>query len=387
MRKKICVVTGTRAEYHLLYPLLVKLKQDEDVELILAVTGAHLCERYGNTYTDIEKDGFLDYRAIPILQAEDTELAVCKAAGIATADFGAYFHKERPDMVVLLGDRYEILAVAMAATLCNIPIAHIHGGEITEGAMDDGFRHAITKLSYLHFTSCEAYRKRVIQMGEAPERVFNAGTLGVENILCQPLLTREELEEGIDFSLGKSYAVVTFHPVTLEKDMAEQEFNELLLALDEFPDMRIIFTKANADNEGTKINAMIDAYVQKHSERAVAFYSLGAKRYLSAIKYTDAVIGNSSSGIIETPSFKTPTVNIGDRQKGRIQAENIINCEPNKDMICNSIKMALSDTFRSTLKDVKSPYGNGNTSGFIVNTIKTFLSKGDSSLRKRFYDI
>lgn len=387
MVKKVCVVTGTRAEYHLLYPLLVKLKQDADIELKLAVTGTHLCEMYGNTYLDIENDGFLDYKAIPILQAEDGTNFVCKAAGVAVADFGNYFEEEKPDMVVLLGDRYEILAVALAATLCNIPIAHIHGGEITEGAMDDSFRHAITKLSYLHFTSCEDYRKRVIQMGEAPERVFNAGALGVENILCQPLPAREELEHSIDFSLGECYAVVTFHPVTLEKDMEEKEFNELLLALDEFPNLRIIFTKSNADSGGTKINAMIDEYTKNNSERAVAFYSLGAKRYLSAIKYANVVIGNSSSGIIETPSFKTPTVNIGDRQKGRIQAENIINCEPNKDVICSSIKKALSDTFCSTLKEVKSPYGNGNTSKLIITKIKEFLSKEDFCLKRRFYDI
>ena len=386
MKSKVCVVTGTRAEYHLLFPLMKAIRQDEDLELILAVTGSHLSEKYGNTYQDIEKDGFHIDAKISILEKEDKPKDINTAMSRAITGFSDYFWEVKPNMIILLGDRYELLSVAIVAMNYKIPIAHLHGGETTEGAIDECIRHAISKMSYLHFTSCEAYRRRVIQLGESPDRVFNVGAIGLENIRRQRFMSLGELEDSLNFSLEGKFAVVTFHPVTLEEGTAEEEFTQLLNALDCFPELKIIFTKSNADSGGLIINQMIDRYVEKNKSRCVDVFSLGMVRYLSALRYAAVVIGNSSSGIIETPSFKVPTVNIGDRQRGRIQAKNILNCIPVKEEIGDSIEKALSFEFRQYVKDTENPYGDGFVSDKILLHIKEVLRQG-IDLKKSFYNI
>lgn len=386
MKKKICVITGTRAEYHLLYPLLKAIEQDDDLELFLAVTGAHLSEKHGNTYQDIEKDGLLINAAIPILPENDGADEINTAMSTAITGFSACYKINRPDMILLLGDRYELLSAAIAAMNHRIPIAHLHGGETTEGAIDECIRHSITKMSYLHFTSCDAYRKRVIQLGESPDRVFNVGAIGLENIRKQKYLSLYELEKSLDFKLGEFFAVVTFHPVTLECNTAEDQFRQLLKALDSFSDLRIIFTKSNADSGGLAINKMIDDYTDMNSDRCKAFFSLGMTRYLSALRHASAVIGNSSSGIIETPSFCVPTVNIGDRQKGRIRAKNILDCQPDYNAIQPAIQKALSSQFKEYVKDTINPYGDGFVTPKILYYIKQSWEKG-IRLKKTFYDV
>lgn len=385
--KKVCVVTGSRAEYHLLSPLMKAIQADPELKLILAVTGSHLSEQYGNTYRDIERDGFCINEKVPILSDTDDAAAINQGMSRALLGFSEVFGRVKPDMVVLLGDRYELLPIAAAAINYHIPIAHLHGGETTEGAVDECIRHAVTKMSYLHFTSCEAYRRRVIQLGESPDRVFNVGAIGLENIRKQQLWTLAELERSLNFSLEGQFGVVTFHPVTLEKDTAGEQFENLLQAIDRSEGLRIIFTKANADSGGMCINRMIDEYVGLHSDKAAAVFSLGMTRYFTALKYAAVVIGNSSSGIIETPSFRVPTVNIGNRQKGRIQAKNIINCEPETNEIFAAISKALSEKFKNSVQDTTNPYGDGEVSGKIVVQIKRAFESGGIQLEKNFYDI
>lgn len=384
---KICIVTGTRAEYHLLHPLIMAFKKEKCFDVSLAVTGGHLSEHHGSTYHDIEKDGITIAAKIPILGDGDSASDINHAMSRAIDGFDGYFCADRPDVVVLLGDRYELLAVAVVCMNLHIPIAHIHGGETTEGAIDESIRHAVTKMSYLHFTSCEAYRRRVIQLGESPDRVFNVGALGVENIRRACLMSREELSASVGFDLSGEYAVLTYHPVTLEDGSETKDMEEVFAATDSFPEIKFLFTKANADRGGTKINQMIDTYVSEHPGRCMAVHSLGMIRYLSALKYAACVIGNSSSGIIETPSFGVPTVNIGDRQKGRIQAENIINCTAEKSAIADAIRKALSEEFRMIARNAVNPYGDGNTSKKIVKHIKAFFARGEHTLKKRFFDI
>lgn len=386
-KRQICIVTGTRAEYHQLSLLIKALLADNRAEVKLAVTGSHLNPKYGNTYQDIEKDGFIIDKKIPILEQSDSERDVCAAISRAIEGFCEYFTESRPDMIVLLGDRYELLAVAIAAMNMRIPIAHLYGGDTTEGAIDECIRHSITKMSYLHFVSCERSRHRVIQMGEAPDRVFNVGALGVENTIKQQLLSREALEENLGFFLGENFAVVTFHPVTLEKGTVQTEFGELLTALESMPDMKILFTKANADTGGLIVNEMIDNYVETHQEQSAAVYSLGIQRYFTALHYAKLVIGNSSSGIYETPSFRVATINIGDRQRGRTQAENVINCTPDADAILEAVNQALSKPFQERLLHVKSPYGEGGTSEEIAKKIVEVLLEDKIDLKKKFYDI
>lgn len=384
--KKICVITGTRAEYGLLKPLMEKIYNDDDLQLQLVVTGMHLSPEFGLTYKEIEKDGFNIDDKIEILLSSDTPVSISKSMGLAMISFSESFNRLKPDLVVVLGDRYELFAAVSAAIVAKIPVAHLHGGETTEGAFDEAFRHSITKMSYLHFTSTEKYRKRVIQLGEDPKRVFNVGAIGVENIKNLPLLSKEELEKQIDFFINDKTILVTFHPVTLENQTSAQQFAELLHALDELNDLRIIFTKANSDTDGRVINQMIDDYVAKNKGRAKAFVSLGQLRYLSAMKYVAAVVGNSSSGILEAPSIPVATVNIGDRQKGRIKAESVIDCETKSEEIVKAIRIALSDDFQEKVKTVKSPYGDGNVSDKIIKHIKSFLNK-PLDLKKTFYDI
>ena len=384
MKKTITVLTATRAEYGLLKPVITKLLNEDNLIIKVVVTGAHLSPEFGMTYKEIEEDGISIDEKIPILLSSDTPAGISKSMGLAMIGFADYFERSKPDMLVLLGDRYETLAVACAAMNARIPIAHLYGGETTEGAVDEACRHAITKMSYLHFTSTDAYRRRVIQLGESPDRVFNVGALGVENALNIELFTKAELEKSIDWKLNKPYAVVTFHPVTLENKTSEQQIEELLSTLAGFEDMQFIITKANADAGGRIINQRIDEFAYQHGNVRV-FDSLGMKRYLSALKYAIMVIGNSSSGIVEAPSFHIPTINIGDRQKGRIQAESIINCKAVQSDIMASIEKAILIKHNDLL-NIKNPYGNEHTADIIAANIEETVS-GEIMLGKEFYNI
>jgi len=386
MRKKICIVTSTRAEYGLLKPLMNKIEQENKYELQIIATGMHLSPEFGYTYKLIEEDGFNITERVEILLSSDSAIGIAKCMGLATISFAEVFDRLKPDIIIVLGDRYEIFSVCSAAVVCRIPIAHLHGGETTEGAFDEAFRHSITKMSHLHFASAEEYKNRVIQLGEDPSRVFNIGAIGVENILTLNLLVKEELEKQIDFILDKPYGLVTFHPVTLESHTSKEQFDELLYAMDEKKDMKFIITKANSDTDGRIINKLIDEYEAKNRDRIKAFISMGALRYLSAMKHCACVIGNSSSGIIEAPTFRIPTINIGDRQKGRIQAKSVINCIPTKEDIGNAINSAISEEFLNSVKNMKNPYGNGNTVNNIYDIIDRNLVKG-ISLKKVFYDL
>ncbi|WP_034537017.1 UDP-N-acetylglucosamine 2-epimerase [Carnobacterium inhibens] len=384
--KKICVVTGTRAEYGLLMPLLEQIKQAKNLELQLLVTGMHLSPEFGLTYKLIEADGYTINEKVDILLSSDTPVGISKSMGLGMIGFSESFERLQPDMVVLLGDRYETFVAATAASVARIPIAHLHGGETTEGAFDEAFRHAITKMSWLHFTSAEEYRNRVIQLGETPDRVFNVGAIGIENIRKMPLMNKSELEASLDTEFKERLLLVTFHPVTLEDATSEVQFKNLLNALETIENATIIFTKANSDTDGRIINEMIDDYTNKHLDNTLSFVSMGQLRYLSAMKLASAVIGNSSSGIIEAPSFKIPTVNIGDRQKGRMQAQSVINCEPQEESIKEAISLALSDSFKSSIQLMSNPYGDGRVTDKIMEVIQKSLSK-EISLKKTFYTI
>jgi len=382
--KKVCVVTGTRAEYGLLFWLMKEISQDKDLELQLIVTGMHLSSEFGLTYKEIEKEFKID-KKIEMLLSSDTPIGISKSMGLAQISFSESYEDLKPDIIVVLGDRYEIFSAVSAAMIARIPIAHLHGGETTEGAFDESIRHCITKMSHLHFTATEEYRKRVIQLGEHPRRVFNVGGLGIENIKRLQLLSKNEFESSIDFRLNKKNILVTFHPVTLEESTSQQQFQELLDVIDELKDTNIIFTKANSDTGGRVINQMIDNYVSKNSHKSVCFASLGQVRYLSALQYVDCVVGNSSSGLTEVPSFKIGTINIGDRQKGRIKAKSVIDCNPIKKSIAKAFKTLYSSVFYDELKNIQNPYGNGNASKQILQEIK--LIELSNLIKKTFYNI
>ena len=387
MKEKVCVVTGTRAEFGLLLPLIKKLHQDDEVELQLVVTGSHLVAAFGNTQTEIEASGVPIHARVPLDMAGDTKADMAVSTGQAVSRFATYFAQDRPRLVVLLGDRFEIFAAATAAALQGIAIAHIHGGETTEGAVDEFLRHAITKMSYLHFTACEEYRRRVIQLGEDPARVFNVGARGVENIVHLPALTTRELSESLDFDLvDKAYAIVTMHPVTQEFDTSEQQVRALISAMDSIPNMQYIITKANADAGGRVINEIWECEAPRHRNWVVVA-SLGARRYLSALKCARLMIGNSSSGIIEAPALHVPTINIGQRQAGRMMAESVICCETDAVSITGAIQQGLSDAFRQIAMRTRSPFGDGNTSDRIMAEIRRYLRSGETSIRKSFYDL
>lgn len=385
--KKVCIITGSRAEYGILEPLIAKLDKDSEIDLQLIVTGMHLSPEFGLTYRQIEEDGYKIDEKIETVLSSDTSIGISKAMGLGLISFSEAYQRLTPDLVVVLGDRYEIFAAASAAMIGRIPIAHLHGGELTQGAIDEAIRHAITKMSYLHFTSTEEYRQRVVQLGEAPERVFNVGALGVENIKKVELLTKEELEEQINFKFDKAVALVTFHPVTLETKTSKEQFECLLEAMDDFPNLKIIFTKANADTDGRIINDMIDNYVKKNTGRCIAFTSMGQRRYLSALKYSSIVIGNSSSGIIEAPSFYIPTINIGDRQQGRIKAKSVIDCRTDMSEIKKATQRGLLEILKEQKTDGLNPYEKENTSDQIILHIKAFLNRECINLKKQFYDI
>lgn len=385
--KRIGIMTGTRAEYGLLKPLMQEINKDNDLELYLIVSGMHLSPEFGMTYKEIEEDGFQINAKVEMLLSSDSPAGISKSIGLGVIGFADEFQRADLDMLILLGDRYEALSAAISAMVMRIPIAHLHGGELTEGAIDEGIRHSITKMSYLHFTSTEQYRNRVIQLGENPERVFYVGALGVENIKKINLMTKEELEKSIHFEIDENTVVVTYHPVTLENNTVEEQFLNLLKVLDRNPKIRMIFTKANADTNGRIVNDLIDKYAAQNSERACAFMSLGQKRYLSALKYCRIVIGNSSSGIIEAPSFGKPIINIGDRQKGRICADSVINCGYTQQEIQQAMETALTEEFENKARNCRNPYEKENTAANIISVIKDYLLNDKIKLKKGFYDI
>lgn len=381
--RKICVITGTRAEYGLLYWTIKSIDDDPTLKLQLCATGMHLSPEFGLTYRQIEEDGFRIDKKIEILLSSDTAVGISKSIGLAMIGFAEAFEELQPDIVLLLGDRYEILAAATAACMANIPIAHCHGGEITEGAFDDAIRHSITKMSHLHFVATDIYKKRVIQLGEQPHQVFHVGGLGVEHIYRTPLLNKEAFEVSIDWLLSKPTYLITFHPVTLEPKAAQQQFNALLEALDA-TDAQLLFTKPNSDPGGRLIIEMIDRYVEANNDRARAYTSLGYKRYLSALQHVAMVIGNSSSGLLEVPSFKIPTINIGDRQKGRVKGNTVVDCLPTSQDILIAINKAKKLDFKGL--DYPNPYDIGsNPSVHILKVIKGV--KLNKLHIKQFFDI
>lgn len=384
MTRKVCIVTGTRAEYGLLRWVMQGIKDDAELTLQVIATGMHLSPEFGLTYREIEKDGFQINRKVEMLTSSDTSVGIAKSMGLGLIGLADAFNELKPDLIVLLGDRFEIFAAAAAALVARIPIAHLHGGETTEGAFDEALRHSITKMAHLHFVAAESYRQRVIQLGEQPERVHLVGGLGIDNTKRMTLLDREALEASIDFKLGDKSLLITFHPVTLETATAVAQMNELLAALAALEDTQLIFTMPNADTDGRKLIAMVNDFVARHAN-ARAFTSLGQLRYLSCIAHVDGVLGNSSSGLAEVPSFKKGTVNIGDRQRGRLQATSVIQCDPTQESISLAIQTLYSASFQSGLKQARNPYGDGGASEKILDVIKQIPL--DGLVKKAFYDL
>lgn len=382
--RKICFVTGTRAEYGLLHRLMHLVKDDNDLQLQVVATNMHLMPEFGETYKEIEKDGFTIDKKVFMHKPSDDAYGIIASMAEEMQGMNDALSELKPDILVLLGDRYEILVAAQVALIHSIPIAHIHGGEITEGAFDDAIRHSVTKMASLHFTSCEQYRHRVIQMGEQPSHVFNVGSLGVENIKSLPLMTKEELEVSLDFKIDHRTILVTYHPVTLGGNPAI-DIHEFLNALEEFNDLKVIFTMPNSDTGRDMIALAIEKYVQKHQNQAKAFTSLGLKRYLSTLQFVKAVVGNSSSGIIEVPTFGIPTLNIGDRQKGRISSKSVVNCGISKEEISAGLTYCLSDKMQKAAKTYENPYTKLNTASLIYQELKN-VELLDLNL-KTFYDL
>ncbi len=385
--RKICVVTGTRAEYGLMSRLIRLINDSVKTQLQLIATNMHLSPRFGNTYQEIEADGIKIDKKVPIIDdnAPDTAVETLHSMSRALSGFAEAYAELKPDLIVVLGDRYEILAAATAALIERIPVAHLHGGEITEGAYDDAIRHSITKMSQLHFTSTEEYRKRVIQLGEQPERVFNVGALGVENIKKLPLMSKEEIEKEIDFKIDDNTILVTYHPVTLGNRTAKEDIDDFIAALEERQDLRVVFTMPNSDTGGQFIVDAINGFVTRNSERAKAYKSLGVLRYLSVMKQVAAVVGNSSSGLLEVPSFGIPTLNIGDRQNGRIAAESVFNCDPDEESVLNGLDKILSKEFRELAYVVRNPYEKENTAEEIFKVISSYPLEGLN--QKKFYNL
>jgi len=384
MKRKICVITGTRAEYGLLRWVMQGIKDDLDLTLQVIATGMHLSPEFGLTYREIEKDGFKIDLKVEMLTSSDTPVGIAKSMGLGLIGFADALNELKPDLVVVLGDRFEIFAAVSAALVARVPVAHLHGGETTEGAFDEALRHSITKMSHLHFVAAEEYRQRVIQLGEQPERVFLVGGLGVDNIKRLELLDRAALETVLDLKLWKKNLLITFHPVTLETSTSTDQMAELLAALSTLVDTQLIFTMPNADTDGRALVKMVEQFVALHVN-ARAFTSLGQLRYLSCIAQMDGVVGNSSSGLAEAPSFKKGTINIGDRQQGRLQAASVINCQPFRKSIESALSELYSADFQARLTQVKNPYGEGGASAHVVNIIKNF--EIDGIAKKSFYDL
>ena len=384
-KRKICVVTGTRADYGLLYWLMKSIGDDPRLELQIIATGMHLSPEFGLTYGEIEKDGFRIDKKVEMLLSADSPTAISKSTGLGLIGFADAFAELSPDIAVVLGDRFEILAASIAATIARIPIAHIQGGETTAGAFDESIRHSITKMAWWHFVAADEYGRRVVQLGENPERVFMVGGLGVDSIKNSQLLSKKELSKAIAFEFRQKNLLVTYHPVTFEKETSKHHFQSLLDALAELDDTNIIFTAPNADTDSRIIKKMINDYVSTHLENTIAFTSMGHLNYLSTMQFVDGIVGNSSSGLTEAPTFKVGTINIGDRQKGRLKADSVIDCEPNRDSIKRAINTLYSDGFQEILSNVKNPYGEGKASEKILDILKNTSLPLEP--KKEFYDL
>lgn len=382
--RKICFVTGTRAEYGLLSRLMRLVKDDNEMQIQVVATNMHLMPEYGETYKEIEKDGFTIDKKVFMHKSSDDAHGIIASMSEEMQGMNDALSELKPDILVLLGDRYEILVAAQVALIHRIPIAHIHGGEITEGAFDDAIRHSVTKMASLHFTSCEQYRHRVIQMGEQPSHVFNVGSLGVENIKAIPLMTKEELEESLNFKIEDKTILVTYHPVTLGGNPSK-DIHEFLDALETFDELKVIFTMPNSDTGRDVIALAIEGYVQKHHNHAKVFTSLGLKRYLSTLQFVKAAVGNSSSGIIEVPSFGIPTLNVGDRQKGRLASKSVINCGTSKEEVSLGLALCLSEHIQNAAKTYVNPYAKDNTANLIFHKLKE-VELTDLNV-KTFYDL
>lgn len=382
--RRVCVVTGSRAEYGLLRWVMEAIRNSKILELQLVVTGAHLAPQYGLTYKAIEADGFTIDRKVEMLLSSDSAIGVSKSVGMAISGLTEAFSDLKPDIVLLLGDRYEMWAAGAAATFSRIPIAHIHGGELTEGAIDDSLRHGLTKMAQIHFVAAPDFRRRVIQLGESPERVFTVGALGLDSIEKIQVLERMELEDSLGVELGPNNLVITFHPVTLESGSSGSQMKSLLSALDLFPDIHTFFTFPNADMEGREISGLIEGYVAR-TPRSKAFTSLGQSKYHSLMHYADGVVGNSSSGLIEAPAMQIPTINIGSRQRGRPRASSVIDADPNINSIADAIRKLYSNDFQKTLSDIVHPYGTSGASAKIVGVLE--ITSLDEILQKRFHDL
>lgn len=385
--RKSAVVTGTRAEYGLLYWIIKGIHEDPELELQLIVTGMHLSPEFGLTVKEIEKDRFPIAERVEMLLSSDTETAIATSMGLGMIGFAKAYEKLKPDILVVLGDRFEVLSAVSAAVPFRLPIAHIHGGESTEGSIDEPIRHAITKMSHVHFTSTEKYKHRVIQMGELPENVFCFGAVAMDNVYKLNLMGKEELFCELKLPQDKKIGVVTFHPATLEENTAETQMAELLEALDNFTNIYWVFTLPNADTHGRVIIELINNFTRDTPDKGKAFTSLGQLRYLSLLKHAVVMVGNSSSGIIEAPSFELPVVNIGERQRGRIRAQNVIDVqECKKKAIIDAIEKTISVEFKRSLKGMKNPYGEGGASVKIIETLKN-ISLGENLIKKKFYDV
>lgn len=382
--RKVCVVTGTRAEYGLLRWVIQGIQDCDHLDLQLIVTGMHLSPEFGLTVREIEADGFRIDRKIEMLLSSDTPVGISKSMGLAMIGNADALSELKPDLVLILGDRFEAFSMAASAMIARIPIAHLHGGETTEGVIDESIRHSITKMAHLHFVAAEEYQKRVIQLGEQPKYVFNVGALGIDNIKKLQLLDRNELEEQLDFRFAENNLLITFHPVTLEKDKSSQQLNELLKALAKLNETGLIFTMPNADTESRTLVNQIKAFC-KENKQAKAFTSLGQVRYLSCMKHVDGVVGNSSSGILEAPTFNKGTINIGDRQNGRIKASSIIDCESCEKDILEAIKHLYSPTFQEKLNQAVNPFGDGGASEAIVQKLETVNL--NNILKKSFHNL
>lgn len=382
--RKICFFTGTRAEYGIMSRLMRMVAVSPECEIQIIATNMHLSPEFGLTYKEIEADGFHINKKVEMLLSSDTANGTVKSMGLATIGFADALEDLKPDLVVILGDRYEMLCAAQTCLIYKIPVAHLFGGEITEGAYDDSIRHAITKLSHLHFTSTEEYRQHIIQMGEQPNRVFYVGSLGVNNIKSEPVMTLLELEDSLNFKLGKKFLLITFHPVTMENNTAAVQCDDLLKALEEVNnEYQLLFTLPNSDTDGRVIISKVNEYVSQHPKKAYAIKSLGKKRYYSALKYATAVVGNSSSGLVEAPSFHIPTLNIGDRQKGRTRGASIIDVSANYPDIKKGLEKTLSSVFINRAKTVENPYEKDETVENIFNVITKYPLGG--IIAKKFY--
>jgi len=382
--RKICIITGTRAEYGLLRWVMQGIKDDPELTLQIIATGMHLSPEFGMTYREIERDGFTIDRKVEMLTSSDSAVGIAKSMGLGLIGFADALSELKPDLIVVLGDRFEIFSAVSASLVAKIPVAHLHGGELSEGAFDEALRHSITKMSHLHFVAAEEYHRRVIQLGEHPERVFLVGGLGIDNIKRLNLLDRRELESAMNFQFGSKNLLITFHPVTLEHASAAEQMGELLDALVELQDTQLIFTMPNADTDGRVLMKMVEEFTSKFSN-ARAYTSLGQLRYLSCVAQVDGVVGNSSSGLAEVPSFRKGTINIGDRQRGRLRAESVIDCDPTRKSIAEALDKLYSSDFQCLISKVINPYGEGGASEQVVETIRNFPLAG--LVKKSFHDL